>query len=135
MSLRPDNVRQKPFTHTQGHASVTADKTTDMFLVPAGRTLVIDSVQYVNQTGLAADDTNFYIIKLLNGAIVAGSWSTKTTGGNGALVADTLVTAALSATPTDLVVPGGTKLKLFLDLTGTATLPAGSIRVDGHYVQ
>jgi hypothetical protein len=84
---------------------------------------------YCNPTGLAADAANYFTVKVLNGAAVAASWSTQTTG-DGALGAD--VPVALNLQSANVVVPANTKLSLQLDETGTATLPAGRVVIEGE---
>ena len=132
MSRRPNKYLQEFFAKDFAHAQVTTDTTLDLFDVPAGRTFVIDRVLYVNPTGLAASDTDYVTVKVLNNATVAASWSTKTTGGNGALVAGTQVKPVLSTTASDINIASGVKCKLFLDVTGAPTVPAGNIRVEGR---
>jgi RNase P/RNase MRP subunit p29 len=133
MTRRRNDFLQDREVITYKHVQVTADTTLEIYITPSDRPLVIDRVLYTNDGALAADDTNYVIIKLLNGAsTVAASWSTKLTGGNGALVAGTLNTLVLSSTPSDLNPVAGTKLKLFLDATGTPTVPTGTIRVEGR---
>lgn len=115
------------------HPEVTGDTTTTEFIVRADRSFVVDSVKYYNATGLAQDASNYFNIKLLNGAVVLANWSTLT-GAQGTLTADTAVNMVLNATPANLVVLPDGVLKLFLDETGTSDLPAGKMIVHGHYV-
>ena len=124
-----DGVRMIPFSH----ASATAD--TDAFriwTVPAGRTFVITRVWYNNVTGLATDASNYFTIKIADGTAgnVAASWSTLT-GAEGTLTANTPVDFTLSATPALRNIDGGEHVTLFLDETGTATLPAGYGIIEG----
>jgi hypothetical protein len=126
---------QQAFTLSYDAASTAADITVKLFNVPAGKRVRVDGVKYVNPTGLAANDTNFYTLKLVKGAsTVAFSWATTATGGQGALTANTFVDFAGSATDTDKVFAAGDDMSVFLDLTGTLTLPAGRLVIYGRYV-
>ncbi len=118
---------------TYDQAQVTADTTTKLWEL--NRKFRVDRVQYVNPTGLAVSDTNYFILKLTKDATVIASWSTKTTGGDGALVADTFVDFTMSGTDANLVLSSGDEIRFFLDETGTATLPAGRLIIEGRYVE
>jgi hypothetical protein len=132
MVRRPNLFLQELVESEFTHAQLTVDLLTEMYEVPVGRSLVLDRVLYVSSTGLAASDTDFVIIKVLNGSAVAASWSTKATGGNGALPIGILVKPALSSVPSDVNARPGTRIKLSLDLTGAPTLPLGKVRVEGR---
>ncbi len=121
----------EPKVFSFDHAQVTADTTSWVWTTPAGRSFRITRAMYCNPTGLAADAANYFTVKVLNGVAVAASWSTQTTG-DGALAADTPV--ALNLQSDNLVVPANTKLSLFLDETGTATLPAGRVVIEGELI-
>lgn len=128
MTKRKLKFATEPRTFSLDHAQVTGDTTTVMWQSPAGRAFRITRVVYNNPTGLAAAANDYYTIKVLNGVAVAAQWSTQTTG-DGALVADTPVEPAVQVA--NMVVPANTKLSLSLDLTGTATLPAGRVVIEG----
>jgi hypothetical protein len=117
------------------HAQVTADTTTKVYKTHPNRHFVVERVDYINPTGLVADASNTFNLKLQYGAgpTVLANWDT-TTGQNGALAADTWVSFALNATPANLVLAPGTELALFLDETGTQTLPAGKLVLHGRYI-
>lgn len=107
-------------------------------VVPAGQSYRIDAVTYTNPTGLAASASNFFVIAL-KGAIsgvVYASWSTCTTGagGNGALVANTPTALVLNSTDANLVAAAGEQLQAIYTLTGTQTLPAGVLVIEGRIV-
>jgi len=119
-----------PFAHA---AVVDADLTIKLWA--PDRAFRIDRVWYNNITGLAEDANNFFTIKILNDALVAFSWSTETTVGDGSLDADTPVELIKSATDANTIVPLGDVISLFLDeAAGTATLPAGTGIIEGRYV-
>jgi hypothetical protein len=115
-------------TLTYDHAQVTADTTVKLYKVPAGKKLRVVGVDYINPTGLAEDAANYFNIKVLKDATVMASWSTET-GQQGTIAADTFVALANSATDADLVAAAAAIIALFLDETGTATLPAGRVAI------
>lgn len=121
----------EPKVFSFDHAAVSADTTSWVWTVPAGRSFRINRVMYCNPTGLAADAANYFAVKILNGAATAASWSTQTSA-DGALGAD--VPVALNLQNVNLVVPANTKLSLQLDETGTATLPAGRAVIEGDLI-
>lgn len=134
MPRRIDKFRAEPFRIPFAHGSTTADTTTKLYLVDAGQSFVITRVSYINPTGLAASATDFFNLKITDGTNIAANWSTVNTGGEGALTADTGVEFTLSATLANRTIAGGEYVTLFLDETGTATLPAGSGFVEGYLV-
>lgn len=115
------------------HAQTVASLTTKVWKVPAGRKFRINRVFYVNPTGLAANASNFYQVRALNAALVAAEWSTSTVG-QGALVANTPVELVLSGTDANRVLPENTELSFATILTGTATLPAGRVVIEGDLI-
>lgn len=120
-----------PFTH----AAVSATTTTKQWAPPANRAFRIARVLYNNPTGLTANASNFFIVEILNNATIAAKWSSNTVGGggDGDIVANTPFELKLQAAST-LVIPASTVLSLSLVLTGTQTLPAGLVVVEGYYV-
>lgn len=116
------------------NASATADTTLFAYQVPAGRTLVIDSVVYHNDTGLAQDAANFFHLKVQDSGAtqVAADWSTET-GQEGAIAADTPV-ALTNGTLANRTFVAGTRINVFLDETGTQTLPAGTFQINARLV-
>lgn len=115
------------------HASTSATATTKVWKVPAGRSFRVRRCFYNNPTGLAANATNYFDIRVLNAALIAAKWSTLT-GSDGTLTADTPVELVLSATDSNLVLPAGTILSVSLVLTGVATLPAGRVVIEGDLI-
>lgn len=121
--------------------NTTADRTVKLFKVPAGKNLVIDGVDYINPTGLAADNSNHFEIALKKGSTKMAAWSTDGNGTNfngdaneGTIAADTFVALTLSETAANLHATGGDVLSLSLDETGTQSLPAGRIVVRGRWL-
>lgn len=131
MSRRPNLFLQDHLVIPHQHPQVTANQTFEIWASPADRSFQIDRVQYTNDTGLAADDTNYVVFNVLNGATVAATWSTKLTGGNGALTAKALETF-VNGVIANLTLPPATKLKLQVVVTGAPTLPLGQLKVDGR---
>jgi len=132
MPRRQDLYLQQNFAVDYGHPSLTANETNDIYTVPSGRSAVIDRVLYVNPTGLATSDTNYVVISAICNGQVAASWSTKLTGGDGALVAGTQVAPTVSGTAANINAAAGQKIQFEVTVTGTPTLPAGAIRVEGR---
>lgn len=96
---------------------------------------VVESVEYINPTGLAADPTNAFDIELKDGATSMAKWSTITgTAGQGTIAADTFVQLALSATLANQYTAQDDILALVLTLHGAQTLPAGRLVVHGRYL-
>lgn len=115
------------------HAQVTGDTTAKLWRCPAGRVFRVDSVDYINPAGLAADASNYFAVQIKQGSVVVAQHSTLTTA-QGVLTADTFVALVKSSTDADLLIEGGEVLSLTLDETGTATLPAGSGVIRGRFV-
>jgi hypothetical protein len=114
------------------HPQVTADTTTTEWAVPSDRSFILDKAQYYNATGLANHATDFFNVKVLAGATVMANWSTET-GQEGTATADTVLNMTLAAESARVCAPG-TAVKLFLDESGTATLPAGKVILHGRYL-
>jgi hypothetical protein len=118
------------------HAQATADATTKVYKTHPTRHFVVERVDYINPTGLAADATNVFNIKLRNNSnanAVIANWNTLT-GQNGTLTANTWVAMTLTSTAADLVLAPGSELDLFNDESGDTTLPAGKLVLHGRYV-
>lgn len=131
---RRDDFRGEFFSLPFAHGSTTADTPTKLYKVPAGKSLRLTRVGYVNPTGLAVDASNFFNLEIGDGTNVAFSWSTETTVGQGALPANDFVEFAESATKAFLTLGPGEVLTLNLNETGAATLPAGSGVIEGYFV-
>lgn len=112
--------------------SVLADTTLKLEKI-VGRSVRIDRVQLNLTTTLTANASNYCTFKLLKGAsTVIASWSTNTTPtGNGTITANTPVAMIMTATGANQFLGDTDELSLFLDVTGTPTVPPGSITVVG----
>lgn len=128
MTRRSNDYLQERLVLPYEHAAVTADTTIKLW--SPDRRFRIDRVWYNNPTGLAADGTNFFNLKILNDAAVAANWSTET-GEEGGLTANTPVEFTVS---TSNVVEAGDVISLFLDEDATASLPAGRLVIEGRYL-
>lgn len=127
---RPKSTQQDLSEFIITHPQVTADTTTTEFKTGPAR-FRITGVSYVNATGLAGNASNFYNIVVQHGSATAAfNWSTSTAQ-QGTIAADTFVELVPNA---GVLVPANTRIQLLLDLTGTATLPAGKLVVRGWYL-
>lgn len=115
------------------HDAVTANTTVKLFQVPAGRKFVVERAKYVNPTGLVGDITNAFAGTVQNAAtVMATLFNTDTDAGGATLAADTFVDGTLSATAADRWLDADEVLSLVLTETGTATLPAGRLVIEGR---
>ena len=113
------------------HIQVTADTTQYLFESPADRWFILEEAVYYNATGLAADTTNFYNIKVQDQTpTVFANWSTQTSA-QGTITADTPVRMVLGSS---VAIPPNSLVDLMLDEDGSATLPAGEILLTGRYL-
>jgi hypothetical protein len=112
------------------NASLTDDSTVAKFIVPAGRTFLLEAASYFNATGLAQDAANYFDIKVVNGATVMANWSTQT-GQEGTIAAATTVNLT-NGTPANRTAAAGSVISVFYDETGAATLPAGTLTFTGR---
>ena len=115
-----------------GGAGLTS--TTTFKLLDLEHAFQLESAELIVPAGLTQDDTNYYVITLQDGATVMASWSTKTTGGQGTLTANTFEEMVLSATVANRYGASGDILSLVCTLHGTQTLPAGRLIVHGLYL-
>lgn len=132
MTRRPNQFLAERFSFSFDAASTNVTATTKLWKTPSGRAFKIERVFYNNPTGLATDASNYFDVRVQHGAgpTVAAQWSTLT-GAEGALAANTPVDLTLSATAANRVVPAATEISLSLVKTGTQTLPAGRVVVEG----
>lgn len=137
----PNTELQEPYQCTATHAALTSDTPVRLDKIPPGKTVRVEHVQYVNPTGLAADNTNAFMLKVRKNHGTGGAADValvfNTDGDDvpagASLPADTWVTASLTAA--NVVLQAGDTLDLFFDEDGTQTLPAdGRIVIRGRYV-
>lgn len=136
MSLprRPDDLHAEKFTLGYDHGQLTADTTVQLYKVPAGRTLRLDRVSYVNPTGLAADSANTFALTIQNDNTIAATvFNTDSDDDDGDdLPADDFVEATLSTTSAHRVFQAGEVVSAVFIEGGTATLPAGHLVLEGR---
>lgn len=139
MPRRQNQVLQERVVLAFDHAETTGDVTTKLWELP--RAFRLERATYVNPTGLAADNDNWFDISVKNGATKMAAWSTDGNGlgingdaAEGTIAADTFVELTMSDTDTDLVAAAGDVISFVLDETGTATLPAGRVVIEGRYI-
>ncbi len=111
--------------------SITADTTIKLHK-DKGRGLRIERVHLNVPVGLAASASDWCNFKLLKGAsTIMANFSTLNTA-QGTITADTPVEMVLSATVANRFLADGDQLSLFLDITGSPTVPPGRIVVEGY---
>lgn len=135
MNARQPNKRQERVVLVFEHGQLTA--TTTIKLFKARRRFHVDSVEYINPTGLAADATNAFRGEVKNGStLVASIFNTDSNDdpAGAALPADTHVAGVLAASKPDRGLAKGDVLSLVLTEDGTATLPPGRLQVEGRYI-
>ena len=128
-NLETQQPRNAFFDHPQANATIE-HKVDKPFGEP--RPWRVDSVRYVNPTGLPEDAADYFEIDVLVGGVVAASWSTET-GADGSIPADTWVDLEVVDSP-DAVGDPGDELSLRLVRNGVAVLPAGRIQCEGRYL-
>lgn len=130
-----DTLFQVPWFRDMDHGSTSASLTVKLFTVPAGKTLRIDRIWYNNPTGLAGAAGDGFKAEVKNGSTVLNTlFNTDTDDGGASLAADSPITGANAASSASMVLAAGSVLALVLTKTGTSTLPAGNIFIEGRYV-
>jgi hypothetical protein len=131
MAKRPLELFQEPWSRDWSHAALTANTTVKLATVPTGKKLRIDRVWYNNPTGLAADGTNAFMLEIKVGSTVIATVFNTDSGdaGGAALAADTPILVSAST-----VLSAADVLTAVFTEDGTATLPAGELRIEGRYV-
>ena len=100
------------------------------------RALRVTRVLYINVTGLAEHATNAAIVALKKGATTVASWNTDSdlSGSDVSIPANTFIELNLTATDADRVFAAGDIMSLDIDESGTTTVPAGKVVVEGIYL-
>lgn len=131
-SRHPLRFEAEKVTISREIASTAATATVHLYKVPAGRKFRLERVLYINPTGLALDAANAFKGEVKDGSTVMSTVFDTLTGdtGSAALAANTfreptIVTAARVAAAADVV-------DFVATLSGTQTLPAGSIILEGR---
>lgn len=100
--------------------------------VYARKAMVIKQVRLINQAALAADDTNYLQVQLLNapsGTMIA-EVSSKLTGGEGSLVKN----VALVAGETEIAVAAGSSLAINVVKNGTGAPTLAKLEIEWYKV-
>ena len=127
MSISNENNR---FSITRNLGDVSADANTLLF--SAERKFKVTRLVINVGTTATANDSNYAVFDFKNETDDIGSYSTKLTGGDGTITADTPVYPTVSETYEDIAAAG--KLFLDVDITGTFTLADMFVQVDGYYL-
>lgn len=134
---RKQVLTDERWSHTFDHAALTATLAAKRYKVPAGKTLRIERILYVNPTGLAADNTNTFRLEIFNGANLV-SLVFNTDGNDvpagAALAANTYIDQAPTGVAANQVFAGGDTVTATFTLEGTQTLPAGTLILEGRLV-
>ncbi len=127
---RPNHAIQEKFSVSFDHPSATATTTWKIF--QAERACIIDRVDYINVTGLAADATNKFVLTVQNAAVVVASGISNTSPA--AIAADTFASFTMSVVAGATALAAQDVLSLVATEAATATLPAGRLVVTGRYL-
>lgn len=129
---RPNDFLSERVTFTVAHGELTATTTLKVF--QPLREFLLESVRYINPTGLVADVTNFMALSVKNAAVVAaGPFSTET-GEEGSIAADTFTEIPVSAVAGAAVFAADDVLSLVFTEGGAVTLPPGTFQIEGRYL-
>ncbi len=111
--------------------------TTTWKIAKPKRPYVVTGVQYLNVTGLAEHSSNSFGGALKVGAnVVSTLFDTDSDGaGSNSLAANTWIDGTLVTTAGYLNGAADDELTFVATENGTATLPAGLVRVEGYYTQ
>lgn len=112
--------------------SVSADTTTKITAIKT-RSVRVERVWLSCPTGVTANGSNFVNFKVIKGAsTVIANWTTATgVSGQGTITAATPIELVMTATVADRYLADADILSLFVDVTGTITVPLGRIVVEG----
>lgn len=119
-----------PFIFPVVLGDINAD--TNCLLIKAPAAMKIKQVLLGVGTNIAQSDSNYAVVTVKNGATTVADFSTKTTGGDAALTADTPVVIPLETGEDELA--ANDILKLDIDLTGTTVLDEAWIQVEAYYL-
>ncbi len=115
------------------HAQNTnaGDQSNFMYVVPAGRSFILDEAWYYNATGLVADNDNFATISVKKTTTVMASLLTDADGG-GATISAATATEMTNASEAARTASAGEVITFHVAESGTTTVPAGSVVVTGR---
>lgn len=129
----PLRFEAEKVTITREIASTAATATTHLYKVPVGRKFRLERVLYLNPTGLALDAANAFKGEVKDGSTVMSTVFDTLTGdaGSAALPANTFVERAPAAIPNPIAASTDV-IDFVATKSGTQTLPAGSIVIEGR---
>lgn len=127
MSLSNENNK---FSVCHVLGDINLDK--NFIVLRTERKIKITAVYLGDGTGIAQSDSNYAVVALKKGSTTIADYSTKLTGGDGALVADTLVSVPIESGQDKQA--AASTLVLDIDLTGTAVLSECFVQIDGYYL-
>jgi hypothetical protein len=132
---KPAQVHQNKFCVSVDHPAETTTATVHVML--ATRAFIVDSVYYVNPTGLAEDTTNVFSGTVNKGATVfATLFNTDSdlSVPDASIPANTWIAGVLDADSAKREFEPGDALDLVFTEGGNSTLPAGRLVVEGRYL-
>ena len=131
---RPNKNLEEKVVIAFDHPSVSATTSWKAWKCPTGKSFVIDRVSYINPTGLTGASGNAFagIVRKAGTTTMATLFNTDTGAGGATLTADTFVEGTLSATVANTWLAAGEVIDLTATKTGTATLPAGRVVIEGR---
>ena len=106
--------------------------TTTFMALVTERKLKITKFLVGDGTGIAASDTNYVVVALKNGSTLVADYSTKDTGGDGALVANTPAEGTIESGEDTQA--ASSVLTLVATIAGSAALDKLFVQVDGFYL-
>lgn len=135
LARRPNDHLQERFQMSYDHAQA-ADVDFAIQLFKFERRCRITRVFYNNVTGLAENAANHAKIQVKNGlaGAVAAEWDTNSAGaGDNSIPANVPINLTLSATDANRNFAVGDILVFAIDESGTTTVPAGRVVIEGIY--
>ncbi len=132
---KPAAVHQNYAEVSRDHVAATA--TTTIKVMKCARSLIVDSVYYVNPTGLAEDTTNVFagvLAKATTACATLFNTDSDLSVPDASIPANTWIAGVLDADSAKYSFVAGDEMNLIVTMGGTATLPAGRIVVNYRYV-
>lgn len=121
---------------TYDNASTAATLSVKLYKCPADRKFVVDRVIYVNPTGLATDASNYFLgeVKNTTASVTMNTVFNTNSAGGAALTANAFATGVQSATAANRWLAANDELSVVFTKTGTQTLPAGHLVIEGRLI-
>lgn len=128
MATPNKNARdRKSHCFPKEHIAITATGSVKLF--KATKRCIVDRIDYINPTGLAADPTNAFRVEIKNGSTVVAQIANTDTDDNpaGASIAANTFSTATNGTKAARTLAKDDVLDITFTEDGTATLPAGTV--------